>query len=364
MVRVLMISNNLRMNGISSVIMNYIRNIDLTDLQIDIIAGEPISEEYVNELKGLGCRIYRQDNRKKHPVKYYKNLISIIRKKEYNAIHVHTNSCTCIIELGIAKLFGVRKRIAHCHSRSCQHKLFHKIAYPLFSHLYTEGIACSKEAGVHLFKKRHFTVLNNGLDVNKYAFNQQDRTLIRKKMNISSDSLVIGHVGLFNEEKNQIFLLQTFNKVFQQNKNSYLCFVGTGATEDTIKLETEKYGLTDKVIFLGERNNVNQIYNIFDVFCFPSLYEGFGMVLVEAEANGLSCIASTGVPRVTNFSQNVEYLDLDVDTWVRAISGLKTYENNKTRENNSLKYRSMIADNGYDIEKISTQLRDIYMRNL
>lgn len=356
MVKVLMVSNNLRMNGISSVIMNYIRNIDLTNLQIDIFAGSPINENYAKELEEYGCHVFKQKNRKEYPLEYYINLVSVILNNKYDCIHIHTNSCTCILELLIAKICGIKKRIAHCHNTSCNHKMFHKIAYPLFSRLYTSGLACSKEAGKHLFKTEDFVVLKNGIDVSVYSFNPKARIELRKKLGIKDEEIVIGHVGLFNEQKNQMFLIDVFNDLYNENNKLYLIFVGVGKKQEEIKEKVNELKIDNNVIFLNERQDVNEIYNVFDCFCFPSLYEGLGIVMLEAQANGLPCLASTGVPETTKFSNQLQYLPLKKEIWLSALKEMK----HDDREINSKASCIALLSAGYDIQSNANKLKEIY----
>lgn len=357
MYKVLMISNNLDLNGISSVIMNYIRNINLNKLQIDVFAGEPINENFCDELTDLGCVIYKQLDRHEHAFSYYKNLFQVLINNKYDAVHVHTNSCTCIIELAIAKLTCVKKRIAHCHNTQCEHPIVHKLGYPLFSLLYTHGLACSKEAGEFLFKKNNFVVLKNGIDLDKFSFSPLMRDKLRHELGIPKDAYVIGHVGYFNEQKNQMFLVNVLEMLLSHNTNFYLVFVGVGSKQDIVRNRLRELGIINNAFFLNNRYDTNSLYSVFDCFCFPSIFEGFGIAVIEAEANGLPCVVSEKVPKVINLNNEVEFLPLDNIKWVNKI--LSNFVENRILKSES--NRVMIANKGYDIKRIASQLRDIYL---
>ncbi len=143
-----------------------------------------------------------------------------------------------------------------------------------------------------------------------------------KELNIENDTLVIGHIGRFVPQKNHTFLIDIFNELHKKEKRIQ-CFllIGQGPLMDEIEQKVEMLGLSDSVKFLGQRDDVNELYNVMDLFLFSSLYEGLGMVLIEAQANGLPCIASTEVPRIARVSDKISFINLDdqMEIWVNTI---------------------------------------------
>ena len=189
-------------------------------------------------------------------------------------------------------------------------------------------LACSKEAGEWLFGNTQFIVLNNGIDVSKYVFNQNIREEYRKILGFS-DELVLGHVGRFSNQKNHNFLIDIFYEIIKINKKSKLILIGTGELENEIKEKVESLSLKEKVIFLGARADVNKIMQAMDVFILPSLFEGLPVVGVEAQASGLPCIISDTVSKDVKITDSVLQISLSLppEEWgKKLIDFYETFE--------------------------------------
>ena len=177
----------------------------------------------------------------------------------------------------------------------------------------TDYFACSELAGRWLFGDKTFeqgkvTIINNAIDLDKFKYDEKVRKEKRKELNINDDTLVVGHIGRFVAQKNHTFLIDIFSELHKKEKNSILLLIGQGPLIGEIKQKVETLGISDSVKFLGQRDDVNELYNAMDLFLFPSLYEGLGMVLIEAQANGLPCIASTEVPKNARVSKKISFV--------------------------------------------------------
>lgn len=315
--------------GVESVVMNYYRHIDRTKIQFDFICDEDSTNIPYDEIEQLGGRVILVPPYQK-VFEYQKELIKIFKDNNYKIVHSHINTLS-VFPLRAAKKAGVPIRIAHSHSttnkKEWKRNLVKQVLRP-FSKVYaTDYMCCSELAGRWLFGNKEYDkgnvyLLNNAIDLDKFKYNEKIRKEKRKELNIKDDTLVIGHVGRFVEQKNHRFLIDIFNEVHKQKENSILLLVGQGPLMEEMKEKVKILGIEDKVIFLGQRNDVNELYNAMDLFFFPSLYEGLGMVLIEAQANGLPCIASTEIPEIADISNNVQFYNLNdsIDTW------LKNYE--------------------------------------
>jgi glycosyltransferase involved in cell wall biosynthesis len=213
----------------------------------------------------------------------------------------------------IAKIKGIKVRIAHCHNTTCDNKKVHKILQPLFRKIYTHGFACSVDAGKWMFNNSNFEVLPNGFITEKFIFDEKKRKEVRKKLNID-DKYVIGHVGMFLEQKNHEFILQVFEEVAKAKEDSVLLLIGTGPDYDKIQKIIEEHHYKDRIICYGVTNNVSELYDAMDLFFFPSKHEGLGIVLLEAQIKGLKCVTSDVVPReVVLDDNNIKFISLDDD---------------------------------------------------
>lgn len=314
--------------GVESVVMNYYRNIDRDKIQFDFLCDSDSTNIPYDEIEKLGGRVILIPPYQK-VFEYQKELIKIFKQNKYKIVHSHINTLS-VFPLRAAKKVGVPVRIAHSHSttnKAEKKKNMMKMVLRPFSKKYaTNYFACTEHAGRWLFGNKEYDngnvyILNNAIDLDKFKYNEKIRSKKRKELNIGNDTLVIGHIGRFVAQKNHTFLIDIFNELHKKKKNSILLLIGQGPLMDEIKQKVAMLGLSDSVKFLGQRDDVNELYNVMDLFLFPSLYEGLGMVLIEAQANGLPCIASTEVPRIVKISKDVSFLELrsSINIWCDEI---------------------------------------------
>lgn len=344
-------------NGITGVILNIYENIDKKNVQMDFVATDYNTEQWVKDIiVAHNGKFYEIDKSYRGINKYVANLEKIA--KGYDVIHVHGNSSSMVFELLAAKLAGVKKRIAHSHNTTCSHPKIDKMLRPLFYLLCNGRLACSEQAGIWMFKHRKFMVINNGIDTENYRFCEEDRIKERKKLGITNEAL-IGHVGRLNEQKNQSFLLDVFKKLVDGNDNLKLILIGDGPFEEFLKKKVEKMGITEKVIFTGAVNNVNQLLNALDLIVMPSLYEGLPLTLVEEQANGLTCVVADTVTEEVNISGNIRFVSLDasLDVWADRIMNEIT---NHSRSDSSEQSIHLIREKGFDIEQAITTIASVY----
>ena len=267
--------------GVESVVMNYYRNIDRNRIQFHFLCDEDSTDIPYEEIEKLGGKVIVIPPYQKL-FKYQKELYRIFKENNYKIIHSHINALS-VFPLRIAKKAGVPIRIAHSHSTSNKKewkKNILKIILRPFSKLYANNyFACTEYAGKWLFGKKvverkELNVINNAIDLKKFEFNENTREDLRKELGIKEDVLVIGHVGRFMKQKNHEFLIDVFEKAIKQDDNIYLILVGQGPLEDKIKEMAKEKGIEYKILFLGQRNDVNKLYQAMDIFVLPSLYEG------------------------------------------------------------------------------------------
>lgn len=338
--------------GVEAVIMNYYRNIDRSKIQFDFLCDNDSTDIPYEEIEKLGGRVILIPPYQK-VVEYQKELIKIFKENKYKIVHSHINVLS-VFPLRAAKKAGVPVRIAHSHSttnkKEWKKNLIKQILRP-FSKVYaTNFMCCSELAGRWLFGDKAYDegkvyLLNNAIDVEKFKYDEKKREELRNKLNIGKDVFVIGHIGRFVEQKNHLFLVDIFYEVQKKNKNCILILVGQGPLVSVVKDKVRQLKIEDKVIFTGQVTNSFEIYNVFDLFLFPSLYEGLGMVLIEAQANGLNCIASTEVPKISNAGNNVTFINL--------TDGLLNWKNEtiKLIKFNRTNCIENIQSNGFDIKR-------------
>ena len=221
-------------------------------------------------------------------------------------------------------------------------------------------MCCSELAGRWLFGNKEYDkgtvyLLNNAIDLDKFKYSKKIGKEKRKELGINDDTLVIGHIGRFVAPKNHRLILNIFDEFHKERPNSKLLLIGQGPLMKEIEEQTKKMKINDSVIFLGQIENVNEYYNAMDLFLFPSLYEGLGLVLIEAQTNGLPCIASTEVPAIAKVSDLLKFVSLEnkVEEWSKEIiSSIK-----RKRKKIDIK---KIENQGFSITKESKIIVDYY----
>lgn len=373
--RILQVLTTMNRGGAETMIMNYYRAIDRTKVQFDFLLHRNEESAYDKEILQLGGKIYRVPSIT--PINYikYKEALSLFFSKhqDYIIVHSHLNALSGII-LGVARKKGVPVRISHSHLAVQPYilkKIFNKntdvtaIIKDSIQTLIRKSVrknsthffACGIKAGNWLFGKENaskVTIINNAIDVSKFTFSEKEREKIRKSL-IIKDEKIIGHVGRFNEQKNHFFLIKIFKEIVSQDENVVLVLVGVGGLRSKIEDEVNKLGIRNKVRFLGLRDDIPNLLQAFDIFLFPSLYEGLPVTLVEAQAAGLRIVTSNRVTTEVDITQLVTFLSLGISSkeWASVVINNLDYKRRNTNK--------MIADGSYDVYTNALKLQNFYL---
>lgn len=348
--------------GVESVVMNYYRYIDRTKIQFDFICDDDSTNIPYEEIEKLGGKVILIPPYQK-VFKYHNKLKKILKDGHYKIVHSHINTLS-VFSLFAAKCAGVPVRIAHSHSttnkKEKKKNLLKQVLRPFSKLFATDYMCCSELAGRWLFGDKEYDkgnvyLLNNAIDLEKFKYNKDIRKKMRKSLNISDDTLVIGHVGRFVEQKNHRFLIDIFNEVYKQNNNSLLLLAGQGPLIDEIKNKVKSLKLEKNVKFLGQRNDIDKLYQAFDVFLLPSLYEGLPVVGVEAQATGLLCELSNDMTKETKVLDTTMFISLNTSAEEWANNILDDVKKHKRIDSSK-----EMTDKNFNIKKETNKLEDIY----
>ena len=324
-VKVLQIGLSSYPGGVENAIMNYYRFMDKEKVQFDFVCTEK-RLAYSEEIEAAGGKIFYLPSPKGNMFRYGKALRKVINQEKYDVVHVNMLSAINLFPAVFAKGTCAKRIIAHAHNANLPGKVkrfAHRILKCLVPAFTTEWMACSKDAAVWLFGKKGAVktrVVKNAIDYDKYRFDESVRQEMRTQYQIGEDVPVIGHVGRFGEEKNQKFLVDCFAKVKEHLPGARLVLVGDGALQETVKQQACDLGVADSVVFVSGVNNAAPYYQMMDVFCLPSLFEGLGIAAIEAQISGLPCICSTGVPEATAIMKQTRRIALEKpEEWVCSI---------------------------------------------
>lgn len=360
-IRILHVLGRLDLAGAETFVMNIYKNIDKKKIQFDFIVHGNEKGFYEKDVEALGGRIYRVPKYLVINISEYKNWWRKFFElhKEYKIIHCHIRSTANII-LKIAREYSV-VTISHSHSISNGNgirALIKNFNQRNISRYSDYKFACSKDAGRWLYgENQEFEVIKNAIPVERFLFSQIKRENFRKKYNIENKH-VYGHVGRFSEEKNHIFLIDVFKNILEKDKDAILLLVGNGSLEEKVKDRILSEQLSSKVFLLGNQEDVSSFMCGIDMFIFPSKYEGLGIVLVEAQASGVPCLASDRIPKDINLTNLIKQIPIeDSKEFAKIATGLM--EKNSYDQNRKY-YNDIIKKAGYDCVEISSYLKRFY----
>lgn len=344
--------------GVEQMIINYFSGEEFKEYELFLAYSGNPDLLCLNKLKALGFTTIQLKNKSfDKRIQYFFEIHSIMKKYKIDYVHSHIN-LDSYLPLLAAKLLGIKVRIAHAHglapyTKSIIKKSARETKKKLIRKLSTMRFSCSEKTGDYIFKKNNYVIVYNSIDIEKFKYNSKIRKEIRNNLNLNNKE-VIGYIGRFNTEKNHIFLLDVFSEISKINDKAYLLLIGMGILQKQIENKIKDLNLSNKVLIITPKDNIYDYYQVMDLFVFPSEEEGLGMVAIESQVNNLYCFASTGVPKETKISKNIQFLDLNIgsEKWANII--IKKLHN---RDNNELE---KIDLNKFDINIQRKKLKRYY----
>lgn len=368
MKKVLQIVGQLRIGGAETVAMNIYRYIDRKKFEFHyLVYGDAIGE-YEEEVVRLGGRVIHI-NYSSHKIDKFKEDLDKVFKENgpYDIVHAHMMFHNGIV-LGIAKKNDVPVRISHAHStndganRNCVRDYALRWIYDFYSLLKIRKnanvyIACGREAGCYLYGRTFFekngVVIKNGIDTDKYRFNENKRNIIREKFGLTNRH-VYSCIGHFEAVKNHRFLIDIFYNIYKHDKLAYLVLLGDGKLRKEIEAICAERKINESVLFMGNVNNVDEWLQAIDFLLMPSLYEGIPVTLIEAQAVGVKCFASDRISEEVDYTNTIKFLPLeDEQAWVDIVNEDSEYK----RGNN----RRVTIDSGYDVKHNVSTIQQLYL---
>ncbi len=355
-IRVLHVGLDTRLGGIETYLLKISSNIDRDSFEFSFLAYDDEKPCFYDELMALGCSFYFVRSRRTSFSGNRKDIRELYRKEHFDIVHFHLNSLTYITPVTEAVRCGIPV-IAHSRnagaSAGSSSKLFCALNRIIFPYSKVTLAAVSDKAGKWMFGEgRDITILNNGLDTSRYVFSPEKRAAVRSFLSLGEEETII-HVGAFREQKNHRFLVSVFDEYHKKHSSSVLFLVGTGELMDEIKSDVSSRGLSDSVIFLGQRNDLPDLLSASDKFLFPSFYEGFPNALLEAEASGLRCIVSDTITKEACLENSICLsLSSPVSEWVEALEKPPLAD----RET----YAELVEREGFGIKREMERLEKLY----
>lgn len=347
----------LGLEGITTVIYNYIHAMDRQDLQLHFLTYGNLQPVLRDRFSALGTINFVSD-RKQSTAAYVKDYIRLLREQRFDVVHIHGNSGTMAIETVLAKLCGVPRVLIHTHSTKTDHPMVNAILkYPMMLFA-DERIACARGSGAWLYGSWKHTVLNNAIDLGRFSYDPACRAECREEFGIRNEFLV-GHIGHFSTPKNHFFLIAVFAAFHKRKPDAKLLLAGDGPDFDAVVEKVRQLQLQDSVIFTGRRSDVERLYQAFDVFLMPSRWEGLPLVLLEAQTAGLPVVASDRITKDVQCAPDFWYLSIEEDpkVWAEKLREVSEKKVDRTADTAQL-----LREHGFDIRTEAGRLLELYLK--
>lgn len=359
------LSNN--QGGIESYLLKICKYMDKEKFHFNFIdiTGEGNRPCFYDELSKMGCSFYKITPRSKSPLKNRRELELLFKKNKFDILHFNINTASYILPIAIA-IKNNCKVIVHSRNAGAADSLVTKFLHIVNKHrlntMPIKRIAVSDLAGKWLFGKRSkYQVFNNGVDVSNYMFRPYERNKLRDDVlgKENNNKIIVGNVGAFLPAKNHLFIIDVYEKILLNIPNVVLWLVGVGPLEKKMKEYVKQKELSNSVFFLGKRSDMGSIYSAFDVFLFPSLFEGFPNALLEAECSGLTCFKSSLITSEVDVCDNVVTLDLEdgPEKWATSICD---FLKNKPMENDRKINAKKLNDSEFSLKAEIKRIEELY----
>lgn len=295
--KILIIGLGKEFGGVESFIEKTCQRLTEKGYHFDFLIYCDIHQITEGKMKNLGCEIYKVEKYSKNPVRFAKEIKEFYREHtEYKIVHCHASHASMVMYTFPIWFDNNRKIVFHSHNSSGNHKALQRWMRLLVNLIADRRLACSQKASAWMFGRKKSTIIYNGIDTSKFKYNEKMRCHLRQKFHVE-EATVIGHIGRFEKQKNHRFIIEIFSEALKKNSQLFLVLIGDGELKEDIVSLIQINNLEKKVILLPFQNNIADYYSMMDIFILPSLFEGFPIVGVEAQAAGLPCYFSDNITK-------------------------------------------------------------------
>lgn len=354
--------------GIESFIINFIENNENTNYEFTIVTSTKESPLFDKKIEKLNIKFVELLD--SFVSWYVRPLVMVtkfkrfVQKNDFDIYHFHIYNAVSLIFPLLLK--NKARIIIHSHVADTAHDktrwiklLIHQLSKTMLLKRNYELIAVSNLAGRWMYGHKQFSIINNGIDTEKFEFSKKQRLSYREKFNIDQHTLVFLNIGRLNEQKNQITFINIIQRIKEYSADNVKgIIIGEGPLKATLELEIKKNNLENDIWILPVRNDISSIASMSDAFILPSIYEGLPLVGVEMQSNGLVCFFSKNIDKAIQITNNSFLIDIDESAKKNAMNIIEHLNNNDVEEREKLSY--IVKKNGYDIKTTVKSIIDIY----
>ena len=335
----------------------------LDDLSVDIVVSSLKESVFTAGLKAKGVNFIELSGSQRKVFKNRRLFAALLKEKNYDAVHFNLFQGLSLNYVSLAKRAGVATRIVHSHNTALRKSslraaklALHRAGSALWKNCATHRWACSGAASEFLFGKGEFTFIPNGIDIKRFAFDERTRLSVRAEL-CAEKKFIAGSVGRLCEQKNQSFSLDVFSHLAKIKPDSLLLLVGEGEDRAMLEAKAKQLNIEDKVVFLGVRSDVERLYSAMDAFLFPSIFEGLGIVAVEAQTSGLEVLCSENVPEeaiVTDYARSMRLSD-GAQRWAKALAQMSLNKKDRSKASQT------VALAGFESTAVAKMIENAYL---
>lgn len=356
--------------GTEAVVLNILKFIDKSMFEIEFLVHGDVNKnnEIHDQILKQGVKIHFVTPRNVSYIKNIADVKRVLQNNDYSIVHSHMDAAGYFV-LKEAKKQNIQVLIAHSHNSGVDisgnnlkqflHKMVLDYSKYKLRKIADYYVSCSDLAGRWLFgedicNSDSYMMFRNAIDVDFHKFNKSAREEYRNKLQFTG-KYIVGHIGRFEEQKNHTFLLDIFEEILKLKPNSELMLVGEGSLLNDIKAKVYKQGIEDKVMFMGSRNDINELMSTMDIMLFPSLYEGLPVTLVEAQANGLKVVSSDNISKDTVLTNDIMLISTNrsPDEWAKYVIDFTSDEMHSDNV-------ALLQEKGFDMSTNVKNLETIY----
>ncbi len=363
--KILCIVGNMNAGGAETFLMKIFRSLDKNEYQMDFYVNSVSKGFYEDEILRNGGVVFHSIPKSRNPIKSFYYLYKFVKKGNYDSVLRISQHSLSVIDLFVARFAGAKNTVFRSSNTNTGgntlNQLLHLCFKPFIRFMCTGMVAPSKMAAEFMFGHKAYIngrvdIINNGIPITDFKYNEKNREERRKEFSLCNN-IVIGHIGRFTNQKNHLFLIDFFKKLVLVNSNYRLLLVGKGELENAVKDYVSTLGLDEFVTFTGVRADVKELLSAFDLFVLPSHFEGLPNVIIEGQANGLTCLISNKITNEVALKENVHLIGIsneEADSWVKEC--LK--KENLVRNNDN----KVLYEKKYDIESVSNEFLRVLLR--
>lgn len=343
-------------SGVAFYVLENWRFIDKERFHFDYATLSKTKLFFEDSVTEQGCKVYHISCYAEENKQQFSKEVKEILSAGYDAVHLHTSYWKSFLVEELAREAGVPKIIIHSHNTSVlegdrrEERIAHhnQCVANLREDIATDYWACSRQAAKWLYGDSipadRIVIQKNAIDIDKYRFNPETANRIKNELGWNNN-YIIGHVGRFTYQKNHSFLIRVFRAVHKQNPNTRLLLIGFGPERGKVDQMIREWNLQDSIRIMERRNDVHELLQAIDCFVLPSIFEGFPIVLTEAQVSGCNCITSEAIIEEAILTKNAERLPLEENAWINMLKTLS--EGKYRRQTNNAE---VFVEQGYDLK--------------